>query len=243
MPAQHESDMHKTMVRRGTRTGLVQGAAAGGAVGALSRRTGAGALIGAALGASAGRAAGRERVLRDVVREERGQLKAEAKKSEKVANGDMIAGGLADNKSPGSFSSRSVNKGQKVEMEHTNNKSMAKEIARDHLTEDPAYYDKLRKMEKKSSGFADGLGKVSFVPAVAGLAARAVPALTNLGTKVVGGVGRGVKAVAGPQASQGFGKLVGRGVQASGGQQQFMRNVGIGTAALGTAGAVNAMRQ
>lgn len=41
------------------------------------------------------------------------------------------------------------NKGTKVETEHTSNESMAKEIAKDHLFEDPKYYTKLAEMEKK----------------------------------------------------------------------------------------------
>jgi hypothetical protein len=41
------------------------------------------------------------------------------------------------------------NKGTEVETEHTSNKQMAKEIAKDHLFEDPKYYTKLAKMEKK----------------------------------------------------------------------------------------------
>lgn len=40
-------------------------------------------------------------------------------------------------------------KGIKVEMEHTSNKDVAKEIVMDHLFEDPNYYDKLEKMESK----------------------------------------------------------------------------------------------
>lgn len=39
--------------------------------------------------------------------------------------------------------------GQKVEMEHTTDVRIAKEIARDHLTEDPQYYTKLATIEKK----------------------------------------------------------------------------------------------
>ena len=35
--------------------------------------------------------------------------------------------------------------GIKTEMEHTDNKSKAKEIAMDHLAEDPKYYTKLKK--------------------------------------------------------------------------------------------------
>lgn len=41
--------------------------------------------------------------------------------------------------------------GIKTEMEHTNNKSKAKEITMDHLFEDPKYYTKLKKMEAKEA--------------------------------------------------------------------------------------------
>jgi hypothetical protein len=62
---------------------------------------------------------------------------------------DLIPGGLADKKSPKDFDAQALEKGIKVELEHTSSKQMAKEIAMDHLTEDPKYYDKLAKIEKK----------------------------------------------------------------------------------------------
>jgi len=43
---------------------------------------------------------------------------------------------------------KQLNKGIKVEMEHTKDKGQVKEIAMDHLFEDPKYYDKLEKIEK-----------------------------------------------------------------------------------------------
>lgn len=43
-------------------------------------------------------------------------------------------------------------KGTEVETEHTSNKEMAKEIAKDHLFEDPKYYTKLANMEKNKDG-------------------------------------------------------------------------------------------
>ena len=44
---------------------------------------------------------------------------------------------------------RQLKKGIKVEMEHTDNKKIAKEIAMDHLTEDPNYYNKLAKIHRE----------------------------------------------------------------------------------------------
>lgn len=42
---------------------------------------------------------------------------------------------------------KQLKKGIEIEKEHTKNKSQAKEIAMDHISEDPKYYDKLSKME------------------------------------------------------------------------------------------------
>ncbi len=44
-----------------------------------------------------------------------------------------------------------IQKGISVEMEHTNDKEKATEIATDHVSEFPDYYDRLGKMEKKAS--------------------------------------------------------------------------------------------
>jgi len=61
---------------------------------------------------------------------------------------DKIKGGLADKKRPSDFDSSQLEAGIKVEMEHTDSRSVAKEIAMDHLIEDPNYYEKLKKIEK-----------------------------------------------------------------------------------------------
>lgn len=71
---------------------------------------------------------------------------------------DAVKGGIADRKKESDFDSKSLKKGEKVEEEHTKDKKVAKEIASDHLTEDPKYYEKLKKMEKKSAAFAEKLG-------------------------------------------------------------------------------------
>lgn len=62
---------------------------------------------------------------------------------------DQLVGGLADDKTPKDFNKKDLLKGLKVELEHTKDLSIATEIAMDHLTEDPKYYDKLEKMENK----------------------------------------------------------------------------------------------
>lgn len=58
---------------------------------------------------------------------------------------DKIHGGRADKANPKDFDQTELAKGIKVEREHTNSDALAKEIAMDHLTEDPHYYTKLLK--------------------------------------------------------------------------------------------------
>lgn len=51
--------------------------------------------------------------------------------------------------SPSSIQNQ-INKGIKVELEHTKDKEKALEIAMDHLTEIPDYYDRLSNLENKA---------------------------------------------------------------------------------------------
>jgi hypothetical protein len=60
---------------------------------------------------------------------------------------EKIPGGLSDGKNPEDFDPKSLAEGTKVEMEHTSDPEIAKEIAMDHLTEDPRYYEKLKTIE------------------------------------------------------------------------------------------------
>jgi len=46
---------------------------------------------------------------------------------------------------------KQIEKGIKVEMEHTSDKEKAREIATDHVSEFADYYDRLDKMENKAS--------------------------------------------------------------------------------------------
>jgi hypothetical protein len=61
---------------------------------------------------------------------------------------DKLPGGKADKKHPEDFNQDQLRMGIKHEMEHTKDSSLAREIAMDHLSEDPHYYTKLKKLEK-----------------------------------------------------------------------------------------------
>ncbi len=63
---------------------------------------------------------------------------------------DKIKGGEADKKSESDFDAAEIKLGIKIEMEHTDDPALAKEIAMDHLTELPDYYSRLKKMEKEA---------------------------------------------------------------------------------------------
>lgn len=62
------------------------------------------------------------------------------KETTDIKKADQLHGGKADDKTPKDFDQKQLQAGIKVEMEHTGDKSKAKEIAMDHLTEDPDYY-------------------------------------------------------------------------------------------------------
>lgn len=80
--------------------------------------------------------------------------KASTAAIEKVAKKkEVLPGGKGDKKPDSAFKKESLKKGMKVESEHTKNKKVQKEIAKDHLTEDPKYYEKLEKVEKSKTKF------------------------------------------------------------------------------------------
>lgn len=90
-------------------------------------------------------------------------------KKEEMKESDILKGGLADNKTliliakkhdaKGYYHiqdmvkslKKQLDMGMDVEMEHTDSKEKAKEIAMDHLWEDPSYYTKLKKIEAKET--------------------------------------------------------------------------------------------
>jgi hypothetical protein len=71
------------------------------------------------------------------------------KKHPHMVTTDKIPGGLAEGKPDTDFDPDDVLEGIKVEMEHTNDPSIAYEITKDHLTENKNYYKHLKKMERK----------------------------------------------------------------------------------------------
>jgi len=78
---------------------------------------------------------------------------------------DAIKGGKADKQTPESIAKHhkvsiedilyQVSIGVKVEMEHTNDPKIAKEISLDHLFEFPDYYTRLKKMEAEAKKGTD----------------------------------------------------------------------------------------
>lgn len=56
---------------------------------------------------------------------------------------DQIPGGIGDKYEVWDVNPEELELGIRVEMEHTNDREIAKEIALDHLAEDPKYYSKL----------------------------------------------------------------------------------------------------
>ena len=72
---------------------------------------------------------------------------------------EKLKGGIADNKTINQLAKKhdvkkttlekQLKKGVEVEKEHVKNPESRKEIAMDHIAENPKYYDKLEKLEKK----------------------------------------------------------------------------------------------
>ena len=62
---------------------------------------------------------------------------------------ELLKGGFAAGMRPSDFDPEQLRIGTKVELEHTGDRRIAREIAMDHLAEHPAYYKELAKMEAK----------------------------------------------------------------------------------------------
>lgn len=66
--------------------------------------------------------------------------------------GGALPGGLGDRTLPSGVSASELEQGVQVESEHTTDPDVAREIAFDHLTEDPLYYSHLAQMEADHQG-------------------------------------------------------------------------------------------
>ena len=62
---------------------------------------------------------------------------------------EILKGGKGDYKPDWQFNRKELQLGIKIEGEHTRNKALRKEIAKDHLSEDKKYYTHLVQMERK----------------------------------------------------------------------------------------------
>ena len=87
----------------------------------------------------------------DLIKEYRLRKKRKSikKGSARRDENDILPGGKADNKTDADFPAAKIREGAKVESEHVSIPAVRHEIVRDHLTEDPLYYKKLRAIEKK----------------------------------------------------------------------------------------------
>lgn len=79
---------------------------------------------------------------------------------ENINESNKLKGGKADKLKPENIAKKfkltlskiqaQIRKGKKVESEHTDDEEKQLEIASDHLTEFPDYYDRIEKMEKEA---------------------------------------------------------------------------------------------
>lgn len=93
------------------------------------------------------------------------RAEALGQKAASAAWRDRLPGGLADAKKPSDFDTAQLAKGEKDEAsEHTTERSIAREIAMDHLTKDPDYYRKNAAITRDAlvgAGLGGGLGALT----------------------------------------------------------------------------------
>lgn len=79
----------------------------------------------------------------------KGKLVARKAYKTVTAEFNPLEGGLAEGDPDSNFNMSSIKDGMNVEREHTKHKIVQKRIAKDHLKEDPKYYEKLKLIERK----------------------------------------------------------------------------------------------
>lgn len=88
---------------------------------------------------------------------------------------DLLPGGRADEYRPRDFNRQQLHSGSRVEREHTRDRTLAQEIAMDHLAEDPAYYHRLAKFERRNPVFGPPQPVLPGLPEVWGTEDMALP--------------------------------------------------------------------
>jgi hypothetical protein len=71
-------------------------------------------------------------------------LREHIKRRSLIKDAEVLLGGKSDRTPDSKFDVKQLRLGVKEESEHTKNKALQKEIAKDHLAETPNYYTKLR---------------------------------------------------------------------------------------------------
>jgi hypothetical protein len=101
-------------------------------------------------------AARRKKVLQEnSVRKAASELSRSGSKLSRSGQNDLLPGGKADNLPDREISPVALAEGAEHEHEHTNNDQVAKEIAKDHLSEDPRYYKKVKIIEESKSASSE----------------------------------------------------------------------------------------
>jgi len=85
---------------------------------------------------------------------------------------EALTGGKADYRPNSDFSSKQLAMGKKIEKEHTQSPLVAKEIARDHLSEIPDYYTRLEKMEDEAMSSNARVDKIAEAPSTKPISSR-----------------------------------------------------------------------
>jgi len=65
-----------------------------------------------------------------------------------IKDKQKLKGGKGDNRPDSDFDAKDLEDAIEHKLEHTKDRKIAKEIAKDHLSEDPNYYKKTKKIEK-----------------------------------------------------------------------------------------------
>lgn len=83
--------------------------------------------------------------------------------SRNLRKGGLIPGGRGEGKPFSGVNPSQLDRGTEVELEHTPDRGVAREIAMDHLTEIPDYYTRLDRMESEAGGKTAGAREVGEV--------------------------------------------------------------------------------